>query len=176
MPLQLLLSGFPDGATRVGSELSILKKEGKVTYFVGAENWFSHRDGERSSCRYALAMFVENGHVRPRDVTAALGIAPRTLMRWCKQFREEGADSFFRPVRHGGPCVMTPQKVRDCEALLAGEPCVAAVARQAGVDESTLRKALTRGAVDRLAARERCAGGTAVAAGTTKSERSRLDA
>ena len=94
MPLQLLLSGFPDGTTRVGSGLSILKKEGWVTYFVGEENWFSHRDGEVSSYRYALAMLMENGHARPREVTASLGIAHRTLMRWGKQLREEGADSF----------------------------------------------------------------------------------
>ena len=176
MPLQLLLPGMSDGATRLGSELSILKKEGRVTYFVGAENWFSHREGDRSSYRYALAMFMENGHVRPREVRAALGIPRRTLMHWGKQFREKGADSFFRPVRHGGAPVMTPQKVRDCEALLAVEPCVAAAARQAGVGASTLRKALKRGAVRRLAAPESCVGGTAVAAGTTKSARSRLDA
>ena len=29
---QLLLQGFPDGAIRIGSTLSVLKKEGRVTY------------------------------------------------------------------------------------------------------------------------------------------------
>ena len=42
---QLLFAGFPEGAIRVGSILSILKKEGRVTYFVGADNYFSHAAG-----------------------------------------------------------------------------------------------------------------------------------
>ncbi len=35
---QLLLPGFPDGAIRIGTTLSVLKKAGCVTYFTGAVN------------------------------------------------------------------------------------------------------------------------------------------
>ena len=41
---QLLLQGFPDGAIRIGSVVSVLKKEGRVTYFVGSDNFFSHAE------------------------------------------------------------------------------------------------------------------------------------
>ena len=43
---QLLLQGFPDGAIRIGPALSILKKDGRVTYFVGADNYFSHAEAD----------------------------------------------------------------------------------------------------------------------------------
>ena len=43
---QLLLQGFPDGAIRIGSVLSVLKKEGQVTYFIGPDNFYSHADSK----------------------------------------------------------------------------------------------------------------------------------
>lgn len=36
---QLLLQGFPDGAIRIGATLSVLKKDARVTYFVGGDNF-----------------------------------------------------------------------------------------------------------------------------------------
>ena len=102
MPRQLLLPGFPDGASRIGDVLSVLNKDGVVTYFVGGDNYFSHAEGNVRSFRFALAMLMDNGHVRPRDLEKApLCIPHRTRMNWRRQWREEGHDSFF--PRCGGP-------------------------------------------------------------------------
>ena len=54
MPLQLLLPGFPDGASRIGDALSVLKKEGRVFYFVGGDNYFSHLADDVATFRFAL--------------------------------------------------------------------------------------------------------------------------
>ena len=70
--------------------------------------------------------------------------------------------------------MMTPEKVWECEGLLGKGLPVPAVAQRAGIGESTLRKALGRGAV-RTGSEgfgERAAAGEA----TSKSERSRTDA
>src|ERR1035438_512010 len=61
---QLLLQGFPDGAMRIGSTLSVLKKEGRVTYFVGPDSYFSHRETDAAGQRLALTTLMANGHVR----------------------------------------------------------------------------------------------------------------
>ena len=37
---QSFIPGFPEGAQRVGEALSILKQDGRVTYFVGGDNYF----------------------------------------------------------------------------------------------------------------------------------------
>lgn len=42
---QPFLPGFPDGTVKIGENLSILKKDGTVTYFVGSDNYFSHMEG-----------------------------------------------------------------------------------------------------------------------------------
>jgi len=49
------LHGFPDGASRIGSVVSVLKKEGVVTYFVGPDNYFSHAEDDKASLRFVIA-------------------------------------------------------------------------------------------------------------------------
>jgi prepilin-type processing-associated H-X9-DG protein len=173
---QLLLQGFPNGAIRIGSALSVLKKEGRVTYFVGPDNFFSHAETDAAAERFAIATLIANGHVRASEVeTSSLGIAHRTLMNWTRQLAQKGSGSFFMPRPGRGGTVMTPEKVADCGRFLAAGETVSAAARQAGVGESTLRKAVRRGQVTRTAA----TGGATPPSdteGTTKSERGRLDA
>jgi hypothetical protein len=175
MPLQLLLPGFPDGASRIGDGLSILKKDGRVTYFVGGDNYFSHPEGDASSHRFILASLMENGHARACDLEKApLCIPHRTLMNWLGQLRTHGPDSFFRRSQRASARVMTPEMVARCEGLLASGMSVANVAKHAVIQASTLRKALGRGAVHRPPD-----GSSAKAVddeGSSKSERSRLDA
>ncbi|MCX5758142.1 MAG: helix-turn-helix domain-containing protein, partial [Candidatus Hydrogenedentes bacterium] len=65
---------------------------------------------------------------------------------------------------------MTPEKVAQCERGLAEGLDIREMAGRAGIDESTLRKAVRRGCVRRMAAEDAGAGGT------TKSERNRADA
>ena len=172
---QTLIPGFPEGAQRVGAALSILEKDGRVTYFVGGDNYFSHLLEDKASRRYALASLMENGHVRAVDLQAApLCLAHRTLMNWAGQLREDGSDSFFRPAALAKPRVMNAELSAQCTKWLAEGKRPSVVARLVGINESTLRKAMRRDAVVRLppSALEP----EDPAAGTTKTERSRADA
>ena len=173
---QLLLQGFPDGAIRVGPILSVLKKEGRVTYFVGGDNYYSHADADAAGQRFAIATLIANRHVRASEVAASgLGMAPRTLMHWTRQLHERGPGSFFAPHPGRGGAVMTSTKGAECGRLLDAGATIASVARLARVGESTLRKAVRSGRVVRAPA-------TSVSTapdgeeGTTKSERGREDA
>lgn len=173
---QLLLPGFPDGASRIGSILSVLKKEGRVTYFVGPDNFFSHAETDAAGQRFALATLIANRHVRASEVeTSDLGIAHRTLMHWTRQLEEKGPGSFYRPHPGRGGAVMTPKKAAECGRLLDAGETIAGVARRANVDESTLGKAVRSGRVVRTAAPSVSASPGGME-GTTKSERGRLDA
>ena len=64
MHKQSLLPGFPEGAQKIGVALSILEKDDWVTYFVGGDNYYSHRIDDLQSKRFALASLIANGHVR----------------------------------------------------------------------------------------------------------------
>ena len=174
---QSTLPGFPDGAQKIGTWLSILEKDGLVTYFLGGDNYFSHPSGDRKSERFALTSLMENGHVRACDLEKSfLGIAHRTLMRWKAQYREDGPTSFFRSIEGPKPPVMTPDKVAECAGLLADGHRPSEVARRAGIQESTLRKALERQGVPRLAKNPAAGEPKESGASSSKSERSRADA
>ena len=147
---QLLLSGFPDGAIRIGPELSVLKKEGAVTYFLGSDNFFSHAESDRSGQRFAFATLIANSHVRPSDVEKSeLGIPHRTLMNWTRQLAEKGPGSFYAPCGRRGCVVMTDAKSVECAGYLDAGYTIAESARKAGVGDSTLRKAIQSGRVVR---------------------------
>lgn len=171
MPRQLLLPGFPDGASRISAAVSVLRKEGEVTYFVWGDNYFSHAQEDRGAFRFIVATLLANGLVRACEVHGPpLCIAHRTLMHWERQLRERGSGSFFRPSRRAGGRVMTAETVAQCEGGLAEGRGIREVAGGAGIAESTLRKAVGRGCVRRMSAAD------AGCVGSTKSERSRADA
>ncbi len=147
---QLLLQGFPNGAIRIGALLSVLKKEGVVTYFLGSDNFYSHTESDRGGQRFSIATLIANGHVPACEVErSALNIPHRTLMNWTRQLAEFGPGSFFKPPAHRGQTVMTQEKAAECARLLDEGATIAAAARLAGVGDSTLRKAIKAGRVVR---------------------------
>lgn len=172
---QSALPGFPDGAQRIGTWLSILEKDGLVTYFLGGDNYFSHPTGDRKSERFALTSLMENGHVRACDLEKPpLSLPHRTLMHWKAQCRKDGPASFFRNIEGPRPPIMTPEKSAECAGLLADGHRPSEVARLAGINESTLRKAIGRQDVPRLT--KNSAANEPKEIGASKSERSRADA
>jgi transposase-like protein len=145
---QTLIPGFPEGAQRIGQALSILTKDGRVTYFVGGDNFIDHKEGDKAGRRYAFACLMENGHVRAADLQKPpLSLPHRTLMNWCAQYRKEGSTSFFRGPSLKRPPVMSEAVRAQCASLLEQGIKPAEVARRVGIDHSTLRKAITRKAI-----------------------------
>lgn len=169
----LFLPGMPDGAVRINSAVSRLSKEGQTTWFVGCDNYFSHPDTDAAGHRLALATLMVNGHARPCQIQESLGVAHRSLMRWCQQLEAHGASSFYEPKAVGGAAVLNAEKSLECERLLGEGRSIAATARLAGVGESTLRKAVSAGRI----AKARCVQTVGTEAKTSsKSERSQRDA
>ena len=178
MPQQLLLQDCLVGSTCLAPGVYMVEKDGFVTYFLGEDNFFSHCCGDDASYHLALALLMHNGHVRPSELErSALHIPHRTLMNWLHQYRERGADSFFRPRSHSSSPVMTQEIIAQCEQLLSSGLSVGATARKVGIGDSTLRKALKRGSVRRLRQEELEGLASAAASpASSKSERSRTDA
>ena len=145
---QSFIPGFPEGAQRIGEALSILEQDGRVTYFVGGDNYVDHPIGDKAGERFALACLMENGHIRAIDLQKSpLLLAHRTLMNWCAQYRKDGATSFFRGTPLKKPAVMTEVMRAQCGALLGEGIRPSEIALRLGINPSTLRKAITRKAI-----------------------------
>ncbi len=118
MPQQLLLQDCLVGATCLAPGVYMVEKDGVVTYFLGDDNFFSHRCGDDASYHLALALLMHNGHVCPCELErSALPIPHRTLMNWLHQYRERGADSFYRPPSYSSGSVMNTDIVAQCDQL-----------------------------------------------------------
>ena len=108
---QILLPGFPEGAERINTMLSILRQDKWVTYFVGGDNYFSHAQDDAAGERFALSSLMANRHVRAKELERSARQYPhRTLMNWMAQYREQGAGSFYRQAAPRKPRVMTTEK------------------------------------------------------------------
>ena len=161
--------------------MSIVEKDGWVSYFVGSDNYFSHTKGDVRSRRFILTSLMENNHLKARDLSGApLLIPQRTLMNWKTQFRKDGPASFYAVHDQPKTVIMTPEKSLQCATLLAQGLRVSVVARQAEIDESTLRKAVKRGVIAKHTVA--CTDNTTQTKSeetqpiSTKSERSGIDA
>ena len=146
MPRPRWLPGFPEGTIPLSESVSVLTKEEHVTYFVSGDNIFSHPKGDQDTMRFVIATLMESGHLRACELEQApLCIPHRTLMNWGAQLRNHGPGSFFRKAPPARNSVMTPQKIAQCQKLLAEGKRISQAARAAGITDSTLRKAIERG-------------------------------
>jgi DNA-binding CsgD family transcriptional regulator len=172
----MFLPGMPDGAIRINPAVSLLSKEGRVTWFVGDDNYFSHPADDSAGRHLALATLMDNGHVKPCQIIAALGTPRSSLMRWRRQLEERGAGSFYQPRAVRGGTVITTEKSAQCARLLELGKTIPQCARLAGISVSTLRKALAAGRIVRNTVPPPDPALPAQLAPSTKSQRSQQDA
>lgn len=172
---QLLLPGMPEGAIRINPMVSRLAKDGRVTWFVGADNYYSHRADDKAGERLALATLMANSHARPCQIHRTLDIPLRSLARWRREFDTQGASSFYQPRRVRGAAVIKGETLARCQQFIDEGHNVAAVARLAGMEDSTLRKAIAAGRITKPGASGQAAAAPASQA-PNKSQRSRTDA
>lgn len=169
---QLLLPGMPEGAIRINPVVSRLSKDGQVTWFVGADNYFSHPVDDSDGHRLALATLMANGHARSSQIQKTLGTAPRSLVRWRKQLDTQGAASFYQLRSVRGAAVITAETSAQCQLLLDQGHPIATTARLANIKDSTLRKAIAAGRLTKPTITRQ----SATTEPSSKSQRSRTDA
>ena len=121
------------------------KKEGRVTCFLGADNFFKQAESDQCRQRFALATLIGLGPGRASAVESSrLGIPYRTLMNWARPLAEKGAGSFYVPRAPRGSTGMTEKKARKCERRLAAGGTISEVAGKMDVKDAPLRKAVSR--------------------------------
>jgi len=145
----------------------------KVIYFVGGDNYFSHKKGDDPCRRFTLTSLIVNGYAKAVELERTpLCLPHRTLMNWIGDYRKDGSAAFFRTAPPRKPRIMTSDKGAECARLIEEGRHPAEVARQAGIKDSTLRKAIKRKGIPSLPKRKV----TEAEVGSSKSERSQADA
>jgi transposase len=139
---QALLPLIPDGATQVNSLVSVVRENGRWTYFLGTFPVFSHREDDRRSFRMFTAQLICQGTCRQVEIIRTFGVSKKSVLRSVKKCREEGVEAFFGPRRGRGPTVMTDEVTTKAQELLQSGWSRKEVAEELGIKYDTLRKAI----------------------------------
>ena len=151
---QLLLPGFPPGATTLNETVSVYVEAGHRVWLLGQSEIFRHAQEDHASFKTIVSALMNGGQVRPSEFERSdLKLTHRTLMNWRKLYQEQGASAFHRkPRSRPAGRVLTASKVSACQHLLEAGQSITEVAQESRIDDSTLRKAIARGVLPKARA------------------------
>jgi len=142
---QALLPMIPAGATRINQLVSVVRKDGKWTYFCGVKPVFSHAETDRQSFRLITAQLVSQGTCKQVEIISTFGVSKNSVRRSVIKFCEGGTSAFFQKRKGRGVAVMTEEVAASGQQLLDAGKSKREVADALGIKYDTLRKAIDRG-------------------------------
>ena len=116
---QALLPLIPDGSTVLNDRISVVKEDGKWTYFCGIVSVFRHDEDDLRSFRMFTAQLICQGQCRQVDVIRVFGVSSNSIRRSVATYEQEGVSGFFQPRKTRGPTVLTPEVVANAQVLLS---------------------------------------------------------
>jgi len=136
----------PAGATPINEILSVWRDEQRWTYFIGSHPVYSHEATDLRLFRLTTAQLIETGNCRSCEIIKAFGISKSSVDRAVRQYREGGAEAFFkRRSRHRSGTVMTREVLDQAQRMLDAHDARRTVADELGLAYGTLVKAIQDG-------------------------------
>ena len=148
---QALLPLIPDGATRIGDSISVVRENGQWTYFCGVYPVFQHAEGDRRAFRMFTAQLICQGTCRQVDIVRVFGVSKISVIRSVAAYRAGGVAAFYAPRAGRGASVLTPEVTAQAQQLLEAGLRPREVADELGLKCDTLRKAIQQGRLTRPA-------------------------
>jgi hypothetical protein len=136
---------FAAGMTEISRDLAFEKRDGRVTYFHGALPVFTHEESDVRTFRMITSQFCVQGVVTQAQIVRAFNVPLRTVKRYCKLFRDRGAEGFYAARVTRGPAVLVPEVVRQAQELIDQGMDPKSAAEQLGVKPNTMQKAVRAG-------------------------------
>ena len=142
---QLQLPIFPHGTTPINDELAFERRADQVTYFNGHLPVFTHAVKDVAAFRLYTTQLMINGTASQGEIVRAFGVPLVTVKRCVKRYRQRGSGAFYQPAPRKTGSQLTPERLREVQALLDQGVGVPAISEQTGVLRTTLHKALDDG-------------------------------
>ncbi len=139
---QVHLPLFPATVTQINSVLAFEARDGRVTYFNGLAPIFSHAVEDLATFRMITSQFCTNGNCTQPEIVRAFGVPLSTVKRYCAVYQKQGPRGFYTPRAHRGAAVLTASVLETAQKLLDENHSVAEVAKQLGIKQNTLEKAV----------------------------------
>ena len=134
---------FGEGFSPINSTLSYEKRDGTITYFNGMMPVFSHDENDLNTFRMITSQFYANGNVTQAEICRSFGLAPITVKRAVKKYREEGVSGFYKTKKTRGATKLLPEILDKIQEQLNQNKEVSKIAESFGIKKSTLDKAIS---------------------------------
>ncbi len=153
MATQRELPIFHDGVNQITNEVGYERRDDTVVYFCGLMPVYSHHKDDRDAFRTIVCQLYVNGNSSQADLIRAFNLAPVTVKRWVKKYRQRGPRAFFEPRKtRGKATVLTPPVRQKAQELLDQHHSVSDTAKELGINYDVVRKAIADGRLAKPAA------------------------
>lgn len=142
---QVQMPFFAEGVTNINNMLGYSRQNGRISYFTGNVQMYTHEVDDSASFRMIIAQICDNGIAKQADIARSLGIPFLTVKRAVKLYRQEGARGFYKPRNRRSAAILTPDACERLQSLFDTGLSVTEVALQGGVKRDTLSKAVRAG-------------------------------
>jgi transposase-like protein len=150
MPTQMRLPAQPARAESINAVLGIVREGDEVAYFASGVPVFVHAKDDAAGQRLAAVQMIELGLARQDELSAALEVNRTTLYRQSRKVKAEGVLGVVDGKRGPrGPHRFNAEKLEQAQALLTQGLSIRQTAKQVGVNEATVRRAVRTGELKR---------------------------
>lgn len=142
---QVQLPIFPAGVTHITDNIAFQCEDGKVCYLNGHLPVFLHDQNDLQTFRLFTTQLVINDSVKQVDIARAFGIPVRTVKRYVKRYRQNGAKGFYAPPKRRSASKLVGEVLKKAQDLLDEGQSVPDVGRELNLLSNTLHKAIRSG-------------------------------
>lgn len=142
---QMQMPFFAQGVTPINNMLAFSQEHGRIAYFTGNVQLYSHEEKDTRSFRMITAEFCVNGVAKQAQIVRAFGVPSLAVKRAVKLLRNEGTQGFYKPRKGRSAAVLVPQVCSEVQTLLDGGMAITEVAKQKNIKVNTLSKAARAG-------------------------------
>jgi len=142
------LPAQPGDAQEINTVVAMVRQHEQVAYFASGLPIFVHAEDDGVGRRIVAAQLMELGLAQQDELSAALGVHRSTLYRQRRKLATDGVLGVVDAKRgpHGPHRFTADKRQRVVQLLGEGRP-IREAARQVGVSEGVIRRALRRGEV-----------------------------
>jgi transposase len=144
--MQLFLPIFPKGSTSVSACVDVFEHDDVVFYHAGGAPIHSHKSGDLRYFQFVVCSLIEQHLCSKADIVRCFGVSYDSVVKWHKQFSEDGPSAFFgSDARQGKAHKIRGEKQKRIQSKLDKGQSVNSIAREEGLRESAIRYAVGAG-------------------------------
>jgi transposase len=108
---------------------------------------FAHGEEDLNSFRYIVSNFIDQGLCKKVEVQRAFHVSDDSIYRYCKLYKEKGADGFFgeRPRSKRRSHKMVGETTLKIQKEIDKGRSVNSIAKEFGISEGTIRYQIQQG-------------------------------